>query len=59
MKFNIKVERVRSRWFHRKVNREEKLRRNLDEIFDRFQRDMERQHEEFKKWMDDMEKIKK
>lgn len=58
MKFNIKVERVRSRWFHRKETKIEKVRRNIDDMFETWNKQMEEQHALFNKMLDEIQNSK-
>lgn len=58
MKFNIKIERVRRRWFHRNENQIEKIRRNIDDMFTKWNEEMEKQHVEFTRMLDQIQKTK-
>lgn len=59
MKFNIKVERVRSRWFHRKTDKVEQLRREIDEMYTKWTKQMADSHEQFNKLLDELQKTSK
>lgn len=59
MKFNIKVERVRSRWFHRKTDKVEQLRREIDEMYTKWTKQMADSHEQFNKLLDEFQKTSK
>jgi hypothetical protein len=55
MKFNIKVERVRSRWFPRREDPVEMTHRKIDEMYQRMIREMNASRDECNRMFNELE----